>query len=58
MNNIKGKAIISYCDNPLLDELYPKEKWRREYFKTTRQVVNGQNNIAVEMLLMNYDNPL
>ncbi|GIO02983.1 DNA methyltransferase [Brevibacillus halotolerans] len=53
MNTIQGKAIISYYDDPLLDELYPN--WRRETFKSARQVVNGSNNIAEELLLMNFD---
>lgn len=53
MNNLQGKAIISYYDHPLLNELYPN--WRREYFTAPRQVVNGNNNTAVEMILMNYE---
>ncbi len=53
MNNLQGKAIISYYDHPLLDELYPN--WKREKFQAARQVVNGHNNIATEMILMNYE---
>lgn len=53
MNGIQGMAIISYYDHPLLRELYPN--WRRETFISVRQVVNGHNNIAEELLLMNYE---
>lgn len=53
LNNIYGKAIISYYYHPFLDELYPN--WRRETFTSARQVVNGNNNIAEELLLMNFD---
>lgn len=54
LNRIQGKAIISYYDDPLLNELYPN--WNRETFQAARQVVNGNNNTATELLLMNFDN--
>lgn len=54
LNNACGKVILSYYDDPLLDELYPI--WKRETFQAARQVVNGDNNTAVEILLMNFDN--
>lgn len=54
LNNIQGKALVSYYDHPLLNELY--EGWQREYFSAVRQVVNGNNNTCEEMLLMNYEN--
>jgi DNA adenine methylase len=54
LNNIQGMAILSYYDDPLLDELYPN--WNRETFAAARQVVNGNNNTATELLLMNFDN--
>lgn len=54
LRNAKGKVILSYYDDPLLDELY--SEWYREKFQATRQVVNGDNNLAVELLLMNFDN--
>lgn len=54
LNGIQGKAVLSYYDDPLVDELYPN--WRRETFQSARQVVNGKNNIAEELLLMNFDN--
>lgn len=53
LNNIKGKAIVSYYDDPLLLEIYPK--WRRETFDSFKQVVNGDNCYAEELLLMNFD---
>lgn len=53
LNNIKGKAIVSYYDDPLLTELYPN--WRRETFESYKQVVNGDNCFAEELLLMNFD---
>lgn len=53
LNQIKGMAILSYYDDPLLLELYPN--WTRETFQSARQVVNGSNNIATELLLMNFD---
>ncbi|MEC0169747.1 DNA adenine methylase [Paenibacillus graminis] len=58
LNGIKGQALISYYDDRLLDELYPAAesggKWHRECFLAARQVVNGNNNTAQELLLMNY----
>lgn len=53
LNSIQGKAILSYYNDALLDELYPN--WNRETFQAARQVVNGSNNTAVELLLMNFD---
>lgn len=54
LNNIQGKVILSYYEHPLLDELY--SSWNKEKFKAVRQVVNGHNNAAEEMLLMNFEN--
>jgi len=54
LNKIQGKAILSYYDDPLLSELYPN--WHRETYQVARQVVNGNNNKAEELLLMNFDN--
>ncbi|KHE73169.1 DNA adenine methylase [Halobacillus sp. BBL2006] len=53
MNNIQGKAIISYYDHPLLDEYY--SSWTKETYKAGRQVVNGNNNSADELLFMNFE---
>ncbi|MNC03209.1 DNA adenine methylase [compost metagenome] len=56
LKGIKGKAIISYYDDPLIDELYPG--WNRETFGTFKQVVGGEgeNSPAEELLLLNFDN--
>ncbi|WP_438447429.1 DNA adenine methylase [Gorillibacterium sp. sgz5001074] len=55
LNKIEGKAIVSYYQDPMLDELY--SGWNRETFQNPRQVVNGGVfNQAEELLLMNYDN--
>lgn len=54
LNKVSGKVVLSYYDHPLLDELYPN--WTRERFQAARQVVNGNNNTAEEMVLMNFDN--
>ncbi|TPG86858.1 DNA adenine methylase [Brevibacillus laterosporus] len=52
LKNIKGKAIVSYYDDPLLLEIYPD--WRVEKFESYKQVVNGDNCFAEELLLMNF----
>lgn len=54
LNNVKGKVIISYYEDPLLDELY--KNWEIDRFKTFKQVVGGQNlgAEAEELLLMNF----
>lgn len=55
LHRIPGKEIISYYEDPLLNELYG-EKWRRATFQNPRQVVSGSTfNQAEELLLMNYD---
>ena len=53
LNRIEGKAIISYYDDPLLLNIY--RGWRRESFDSFKQVVNGDNCYAEELLLMNFD---
>lgn len=52
LNSIKGKAIVSYYEDSLLDELY--QGWKRVSYRVARQVVNGNNNTATELLLMNF----
>ncbi|MBS3984341.1 MAG: DNA adenine methylase [Selenomonadales bacterium] len=56
LSGIQGKAMVSYYANPLLNELYPN--WRRVTFTAARQVVNGSNNTATEVLLMNFEETL
>ncbi|KKX53259.1 DNA adenine methylase [Brevibacillus borstelensis] len=53
LNGIKGKAVVSYYDDPLLRELY--KGWRREKLESYKQVVNGGDSYAEELLLMNFD---
>ncbi|MBA4535126.1 DNA adenine methylase [Brevibacillus halotolerans] len=53
LNNIKGKAIVSYYDEPVLKELY--KGWRREMFQSFRQVLHSSDAYAEELLLMNFD---
>lgn len=54
LNSVEGKAIISYYDDPLLDEIY-KDPWRRETFQATRQFSSDENYYAEELLLMNFN---
>lgn len=54
LNNVKGKVVLFYYDDPLLLELYPG--WKRETFKAYKQVVGGHGlgSEAEELLLMNF----
>lgn len=56
LNNIKGKAIVSYYDNELLNELYPN--WTRNEIDTvvhTYHVTSGsQRRKEKEIVLTNY----
>lgn len=54
LGKVEAKVILSYYDDPMLDEMY--SSWNRETFQASRQVVNGNNNGAEELLLMNFDN--
>jgi DNA adenine methylase len=65
LNNLKGKVIVSYYPNPLLDELYPKHKWRREQKQVVVHSMGITRNHSVvhrpqatELLLMNYEPPV
>lgn len=53
---IKGKALVSYYEDPLVDELYGE--WHREYidtYKFARPQDAGEERVkARELLLMNY----
>lgn len=55
LNDIKGKAIVSYYDEPLLAELYPG--WRRETYESFKNVPGGENRHAEELLLFNWQDP-
>lgn len=56
LQQVKGKVVLSYYADPLLDELYPN--WNRETYQAYKQVVggNGIGTEAEELLLMNFDN--
>ncbi|MBG9774237.1 DNA adenine methylase [Brevibacillus laterosporus] len=53
LSQIKGKAIVSYYADPLVDEIY--KGWQRETFQSLKQVINGGNCYAEEILLTNFD---
>ncbi|WP_280139788.1 DNA adenine methylase [Lihuaxuella thermophila] len=56
LKQIKGKAIVSYYDHPMVYRLY--DGWRIETFDTHKQVITNKStadNRAREVLLMNYD---
>lgn len=59
LSNIKGKAIVSYYPHPLVDELYPKEKWFREeipVIKTSAYEPGVKDKpVGVELLLYNFE---
>jgi DNA adenine methylase len=53
LNNIQGKAIVSYYYDPLLDELYPG--WVRKTLDANRQIIGKkEKGKATELLLFNY----
>lgn len=56
LKNVKGKVILSYYPDPLINELYGD--WYRETFNAYKQVVGGDGlgREAEELLLMNFDN--
>jgi DNA adenine methylase len=56
LNNTPSKVALSYYPHPLLDELYPENRWRRIMWKTPKhsQRTKETHDIATEMLLCNY----
>ena len=58
LNNIKGKAVLSYYDFPMIKEWYPEPKWRierRDVCKPSHKVeAGGKRARAEELLIMNY----
>lgn len=57
LNETQAMVALSYYDHPLLDELYPSEKWRCTTWKTIKhsQRTRTTRDEATEVLLMNYD---
>lgn len=53
LNQIKGRAIVSYYDDPLLLEIYPD--WERKTFMSLKQSGIRNQSEAEELLLMNFD---
>lgn len=55
LNKVKGKVILSYYEDPLIDRLY--EGWTRDTFKAFRQVIGQKSSDieAEELLLMNFE---
>lgn len=54
----RARIVVSYYDDPLLDVLYPREKWRRRYIETAKNSANSvgkgrKKTPAVELLLVN-----
>ncbi|ASZ05138.1 MULTISPECIES: DNA adenine methylase [Bacillus] len=54
LNQVKGKVVLSYYDDPLILEIYPN--WESETFSAYKQVVggSGKSRGAEELLLFNY----
>lgn len=56
LNSIKGKAMLSYYEHPLINELY--KKWNRKEISTLQWCVNRvegeKRNAVTELILMNY----
>lgn len=54
LNNVQGKVIISYYQDPLIEELY--KGWNIERHSAIKQIVGGKNSERVEeLLIMNYE---
>lgn len=56
LNSTSAYVALSYYPHPLLDELYPVNKWRRVTWETPKhsQRTKAVHDIATEMLLCNY----
>jgi DNA adenine methylase len=56
LNKCKGFVVISYYQHPLLDKLYPKNKWYRfEKVFQKFSVQGSTNDKGRELLLLNYN---
>jgi len=57
LNQIRGMACVSYMYHPILEKLYPREKWiwKEKQCKTfTRPTPAGKRSSRIELLIMNY----
>ena len=52
LNQIKGKAIVSYYEHPSILDLYPADKWSLTS-KETRTALSSLNKKETEILLVN-----
>jgi len=57
LNSTPAYVALSYYPHPLLDELYPADKWRRITWETFKhsQRTKATHDVATEMLLTNYE---
>lgn len=56
LNNCKSKVALSGYDNPVMDELFPADKWQKTGFKRRRVPMSKSGNRRnVEVLWTNYD---
>lgn len=57
LNATQAYVALSYYPHPLLDELYPQEKWQRTTWHTPKhsQRTKTTRDIATEILLTNYE---
>lgn len=55
LNSVKGKVVLSYYDDPIIQEMY--SHWNIERHEAFKQAVGGQNigGQAEELLIMNYE---
>jgi DNA adenine methylase len=57
LNACPCPVALSYYPHPLIDALYPEEKWHRitwQQYKPSSCAQDGSSNTATEMLLCNY----
>jgi len=59
LNNIKGKAIVTYYFFDQMEKLYPRNKWKYLTKKLSLRSepldVNTKHNYSLEYILMNYE---
>src|SRR5437588_3695894 len=56
LNNSSAYIALSYYPHPVVDTLYPAEKWRRVTWETSKhsQRTKDTHDTATELLLLNY----
>lgn len=56
LNSAQSLVALSYYDDPLIDKLYPADKWRRAHFDVPKHTSRKQDKSrAHELLLMNFE---